>query len=106
MATSFEAMEHKKAYQKVYAKEQWEKIKAEKAAAAAGERPDFKQTPNGIKSIAPPTLKVSELKRMDQIVIKAYMNALQKGKHDDAEMIKTNPLNAHIDFDQAISEEG
>jgi len=98
MGESFEARERRKVRNAAYAKARWEKIQAEKAATAERERPDFKTTPNGIKSIAPPTLKVKELERMDRIVVEAYRRALEMGKVDEAAMIRNNPLNLGIEW--------
>jgi len=106
MAESFEAIERRKARNKVYAKERWEKIKADRQTpptiiqVESGEAHEEVEPEKvfGLASIKAPTLKVSEKERMDKIVVEAYRKALEKGKTDEAEMMRNNPLNAGIEW--------
>jgi hypothetical protein len=59
-----------------------------------------------VPSIKPLTWKPEEVARMDKIVIRAYVRALDMNKNAEAEIIKRNPANAHINWELAILENG
>lgn len=97
-AKSKKALDKRKEHAKLYQRELRAKKKAERLAAAPVE--DAPSKADVIRAnFKPAPLKTAEMVRMDLIVIRAFLKAVNRNNYSEAEIIKRNPENAHIDWD-------